>query len=320
MKALFFDGKLDYREDIQTPRRRPDEALIKVTLAGICRTDQEITRGYMGFTGIPGHEFVGVVEDDRYPELNGKRIVGEINCPCGKCATCQKGLGNHCPTRTVLGITKRHGVFAEYTMLPKSNLHEIPDSLSDEEAVFVEPLAAAIQVTTQVPISTDTEVVILGAGKLGLLIAQVIGRISQRTTLIGKHPSKLRLINDVDINLKTLKEFSKGAKKKVQLVVECTGSPAGVKLAKEIVSPRGTIVLKSTSARSTSFNFSHLVVDEVTIIGSRCGPFPSAIQMLNRGEVSVRPLISATFHLKDGTKAFREAQKKNSAKVLLSML
>ena len=317
MKALLFDGKLEYREDVRPPRRRAGEVLIRVVLAGICRTDLEITRGYMGFSGITGHEFVGLVEDDRYPELDGKRVVGEINCPCGKCETCEKGLGNHCPSRTVLGIAGRNGAFAEYTMLPNSNLHEVPDSLTDEEAVFTEPLAAAIQITRQVPIRPDTEVVILGAGKLGLLAAQVIGRISRKTTLVAKHPSKLRLIDDMDINLKTSSEFQKEAKRGARVVVECTGSSAGLKLAKEIVSPLGTIVLKSTYARNSSLNFSDVVVNEVTLIGSRCGPFPSALQMLKRGEVSVRPLISASFQLKDGIQAFQEAFKKNYTKVLL---
>lgn len=317
MKALLFNGKLEYREDVRPPRRRVGEILIKVVLAGICRTDLEITRGYMGFSGIPGHEFVGLVEDDRYPELDGKRVVGEINCPCGKCETCEKGLGNHCPSRTVLGISERNGVFAEYTMLPSSGLHEVPDPLTDEEAVFTEPLAAAIQITRQVPIGPDTEVVILGAGKLGLLAAQVIGRISSKTTLVAKHPSKLRLIDDMDINLKTSSEFQKEAKRGAPVVVECTGSTAGLKLAKEIVAPRGTIVLKSTYTRNSSLNFSDVVVNEVTLIGSRCGPFPSALQMLKRGEVSVRPLISASFQLKDGLQAFQEALKKNYTKVLL---
>lgn len=317
MKALFYDGKLHYRKDVPPPERKGGEVLVKVSLAGICRTDLEITRGYMGFRGIPGHEFVGLVEDSRYPELNGKRVVGEINCPCRQCETCQKGLGNHCPFRTVLGMLKRNGAFAEYMTLPKDNLHEIPDSLSDEEAVFTEPLAAAIQVTRQVPIGPTTEVVILGAGKLGLLIAQVIGRISQRTTLVSKHPSALRLVEGMNINLKTLNAFKKGAKKGLQVVIECTGSPAGLKLAKEIVAPRGTIVLKSTYARNASFEFSDLVINEVTLIGSRCGPFPLALRMLNRGEVSVRPLISATFRLEDGLKAFQEALNKKTVKVLL---
>ncbi len=317
MKALLFNGKLEYREDVRPPRRRVGEVLIKVVLAGICRTDLEITRGYMGFRGIPGHEFVGLVEDDRYPELDGKRVVGEINCPCGKCETCEQGLGNHCPSRTVLGIAERNGAFAEYTMLPNNNLHEVPDSLTDEEAVFTEPLAAAIQITRQVPIRPDTEVVILGAGKLGLLAAQVIGRISRKTTLVAKHPSKLRLIDDMDINLKTSSEFQNEAKRDAQVVVECTGSSTGLKLAKEIVSPRGTIVLKSTYARNSALNFSDVVVNEVTLIGSRCGPFPSALQMLKRGEVSVRPLISVSFQLKDGLQAFQEALKKNYTKVLL---
>ncbi len=319
MKALYLDGKLQYREDVKPPRRMEDEVLIKVTMAGICRTDLELIGGYMSFKGTPGHEFVGLVEDERFPDLNGKRVVGEINCPCGKCEFCERGLGNHCPSRTVLGIMERNGVHAEYALLPKRNLHEVPNSLTDEEAVFTEPLAAAIQITRQVPIGPDSEVVILGAGKLGLLIAQVIGRISNRTTLVAKHPSKLKLISDMDISLKTLSEFKKGARKRAPVVVECTGSSGGVKLAEEIVSPRGVIILKSTRSRGVSFNFSDVVVNEVTIIGSRCGPFPPAIQMLKRGEVSVLPLISATYQLKDGVKAFREASKTSSVKVLLDI-
>ena len=283
------------------PAPADGEALVRVRLAGICNTDLEIVRGYMGFEGVPGHEFVG--------EVDGRRVVGEINAACGTCDFCRRGLDRHCPNRTVLGILGRGGAFAEYLALPERNLHPVPDTLDDELAVFVEPTAAAFEILEQVPLQPDDCVALLGDGKLALLIAQVLrGRC--RLKVFGRHAEKLALLRDVEVTT--------GAPSgKFDVVVEASGSERGFQQALELVRPRGTLVLKSTVAAGAQLNLAPVVIDEVTIVGSRCGPFEPAIQALACGAVDPRLMISAVYALDEGLEAFRRAEQPGVLKVLL---
>jgi len=277
------------------------EALVKVRLAGICSTDLEIVRGYMGFRGIPGHEFVG--------EAAGQRVVGEINAACGSCALCHDGLGRHCPNRTVLGIDRRDGAFAEFLTLPLANLRPVPDKLTDELAVFVEPTAAAFEILEQVPLRPQQEVALLGDGKLALLIAQVL-RDRCRLRVFGKHAEKLALVPGVE----TTTAAPEG---QFDVVVEATGSEQGFQQALSLVRPRGTLVLKSTVAASSRLNLAPLVVNEVTVVGSRCGLFEPAIAALAAGAVDPRPFIQAEYPLEQGLAALEHAARPGTLKVLL---
>ncbi len=302
MRALIVGPQgLHLDEAHPVPEPGPDEALVRVRLAGICNTDLEIARGYMGFRGVPGHEFVG--------EVDGRRVAGEINAACGACSWCARGLGRHCPNRTVLGILGRSGAFAEYLALPRRNLHPLPDSLDDEVAVFVEPTAAAFEVLEQVPLHLEDRVALLGDGKLALLIAQVLrGRC--RLKVFGKHPEKLTILREVETTI----ERPKG---QFDVVVEATGSERGFQQALDLVRPRGTLVLKSTVAAGAQLNLAPVVVNEVTVVGSRCGPFGPAIEALASGAVDPRPLISATYPLERGLQAFQRAAAPGVLKVLL---
>lgn len=302
MKALVI-GPSGLALDPEHPQPQPaeGEALVKVRLAGICNTDIEIARGYMAFQGVPGHEFVG--------EVDGQRVVGEINAACGACDFCRQGLGRHCPSRTVLGILGRSGTFAEYLTLPQGNLRPVPDSLDDEAAVFVEPTAAAFEIVDQVPLTGEQHVALLGDGKLALLIAQVL-RTRCRLKVFGKHPEKLGVLRDIETTVdQPLGQFD--------IVVEATGSDRGFQQALSLVRPRGTLVLKSTFADRAAIDLAPLVVNEVTLVGSRCGRFEPAIAALASGEVDPRPMISATYSLADGVAAFRHAQDPGVLKVLL---
>lgn len=317
MKALFFDGRLrlDYRA--ARPQARPGEALVRVAMAGICGTDREVLKGYRGFRGIPGHEFVGVVERTgpaRF-DLAGKRVVGEINCGCGTCPYCTGGLEKHCPDRSALGIAGRDGVFAEYAVLPVKNLHVVPDRLADEEAVFVEPLAAAFQVLEQVHIRPASRVLILGDGCLGLLAAFALKGCAADVTLCGRHAGKLALASAEGINIRKSDEIRKV--REYDIVVEATGSAAGLEAALDFVKPAGTIVLKSTAAARTEIDMSRVVVDEIVIVGSRCGPFAPAIDALAYGRVAVKGLVSAVYRFEDAFSAFEKAEEPDSVKVLL---
>lgn len=316
MRAVLFDGEIKYVEDYPLPMAHPGEAFVRVSLAGICNTDQEIARGYMGFKGVLGHEFVGVVEDAESRSLIGARVVGEINCACGACAYCRRGEGAHCPTRTVLGILGRDGAFADYLRLPVVNLHPVPDSISDQEAVFVEPLAACLQIAQQVHLRPTDRVVVLGDGKLGFLAALVLASISSKLLAVGKHPSKLALLKSQGIETRLAGEVDD---RLADVVVDCTGSPTGLELAIRLVRPRGTIVLKSTVAGSSSLNLSSLVIDEITVVGSRCGPFEPAIQALQTRRVTVLPLISDTFSLDQAPMAFQRAARTEALKILFQI-
>lgn len=315
MKALCFDNKLKLG-DYPKPNRIDNEALIRVRMAGICNTDLEIVKGYGGFNGILGHEFVGIVEACNNSKLLGKRVVGEINCICGKCNYCVDGLNTHCKNRTVLGIQNHHGAFAEYLVLPEDNLHLIPENISDEEAVFVEPLASGFQITQQLHVRPLDRVVVLGDGKLGLLVAQVLHLSGCDLLVAGKHSSKLSILKNKDIRTALIGDVKKT---EADIVIESTGSPDGLDMALRLIRPKGTILLKSTIAKKGEFNLTSMVIDEITIVGSRCGPFPPAIRALEKGMIDVKPLISDIYRIDDGIDAFKEASKSGVLKILLKM-
>lgn len=318
MKAIVFDGRLNYREDCPLPK--PDkagDALIRVRIAGICNTDLEIVKGYMGFRGIPGHEFVGTVEkaDEQNRSWVGKRVVGEINCVCGACDYCVGGLPRHCPRRTTLGISGRDGAFAEYLLLPARNLHEVPDNVPDEEAVFTEPLAAAFEILEQVAVKPADRIVVLGDGKLGLLCAFVLALTEAEVALAGNNEHKLAIAREAGIAAYPADTLPMD--RRYDVVVEATGTPAGLQKALECVRPRGTIVLKSTVASTREVDLNKIVIDEVTLIGSRCGPFEPALRALSDRTINVMPLISGIFPVGDALEAFKAAGQKGSLKVLI---
>jgi threonine dehydrogenase-like Zn-dependent dehydrogenase len=316
MQAIVFDGRqARLRSDQPEPKPAAGEARVTVTLAGLCRTDLEILKGYQSFTGVMGHEFVGVVASAGRAELVGKRVVCEINCVCGKCDMCASGLRNHCRARRVIGISGRDGCFAEQIVVPELNLHPVPDDVTDEEAVFVEPLAAALQVIHQVSIEPRMQVAVLGDGRLALLAAMVLQRIGCKLLVVGKHPEKMTQFERRHIVCKPQSEIRLAADQDV--IVECTGRPEGLALALRMVRPRGRIVLKSTYARGEPLDLSPMVVNEVTVIGSRCGGFPEAISLLARREVEVGSMIWRTFRLGQFEKAVAEAAKPRAMKVLL---
>jgi threonine dehydrogenase-like Zn-dependent dehydrogenase len=316
MRALVFNKNLTYTDDYPAPVPVKGEALIRVTHAGICNTDLEITRGYMGFQGIPGHEFAGIVEKTDSKSLIGTRVVGEINISCGSCPECLKNLGNHCRKRSVLGILNKDGIFAEYATLPVNNLHKLPVEVSDEEAVFVEPLAAAFEILEQVSINASHKVCVLGDGKMGILVAQVLSTTGCNLLVSGHHREKLSILDEMDI--KTVrKEQLPGAR--FDIVVDCTGSRTGIETALNIVRPGGTVVVKTTVAKKGHVDLNKVVVNEITLIGSRCGPFPAAIKAIKAGSVDLSPLISRTFPLDEGVRAFQYASDKNSLKVVIDI-
>lgn len=303
-----------FQPNYQPPEPRPGEIPVRILKAGVCETDLQLIRGYMGFQGVLGHEFVGIAKAGRF---KGQRVAGEINCPCGSCDTCRKGLGNHCPHRTVVGILNHDGVFAETVCLPEANLHPIPDSLSDDEAVFVEPVAAAFQIPAQLDLAAFDEVLVLGDGRLGNLSAQVLHKAGCRVRVIGKHPEKLDRLTRLGIDTALLETVR--LEPSADLVVDCTGSPSGLSAALSLVRPRGTVVLKTTTAAETGPNLAAAVIHEVTVVGSRCGPFPRAIEALAAGEIEVNSLVSARFPLSEITTALECAQSPGVLKVLLDI-
>jgi threonine dehydrogenase-like Zn-dependent dehydrogenase len=315
MRALHFDGRRLACVESAAPSAGPGEAIVQVRLAGICSTDLQILAGYMGFTGIPGHEFVGQVVEGP-GEWAGRRVVGEINYACGECPTCRRGLGRHCPHRRVMGILGADGAFAEHLALPVANLHAVPDGVADEAAVFTEPLAAAFSVLEQVAVGPGMAVTVLGDGKLGLLCAQVLAGTGASVTLVGKHAANLALVASQGVGGVLLAGWAPDAA--ADCVVEATGSPAGLELAMAAVRPRGTLVLKSTVAEPHSLSLAPLVINEVTVVGSRCGLFPPALAALAAGSVAVTPLIDATYRLADGIAAVAHAARPGARKVLLA--
>jgi alcohol dehydrogenase len=315
MKAISFHGQLELI-DAPIPRRH-GEALIQVSLAGICQTDIEITKGYMGFQGILGHEFVGTIIECPHSEQRGRRVVGEINIPCGACDLCRKGLGKHCRTRDVVGIHNRSGAFAEYISVPMQNLHFIPDSVGNEIAVFTEPIAAALEILEQIKIKPSSKVLIIGDGRLGLLSAMVIRLMGCNLFLVGRHPEKTRIFHQLGGSIMELSDLDTCCKN-FDIVIEASGNPSGLYTALQAVRPLGCIVLKSTYAGGINLNLSQLVVDEVTILGSRCGPFEPALRLMEQGLIDPTPLITNIYPVDQYEKAFIKAQSKDAIKVLIS--
>lgn len=319
MRAVVFDNGLKLDKNYAKPSPRKGEALIKVNTIGICNTDYEITKGYMGYKGVLGHEFTGVVEeinaDDK--SLLNKRVVGEINCGCGECEWCNQGLERHCPNRSTLGIWQREGCFAEYVCLPVKNLLEIPENVSDEEAVFTEPLAAALEILEQIHIPPYKKIAVLGDGKLGLMIALALNAAGLDLILIGKHENKLEIAQKQGVKTKLLSDVE--IKKEYDFVVEATGSISGFETSLALTKPRGTLILKSTIAASKEFNFAPVVVDEITIVGSRCGQFAPALRLLESGRIDVKPLISDIFEFDESIAAFERNKEKSSIKVIVKV-
>ncbi len=329
MHALVVDGKQVKLSPSQAPPQpTADEALIRPLRMGICSTDLELVKGYMGFKGVLGHEFVGIVEAvnvsgasaaaKRARKLEGQRVVGSINCVCGKCDMCQSGLREHCRSRTVLGIQGRDGCFAQHFTLPVQNLLPVPPGIDDDHAVFTEPLAAAYQILRQLRIEGRPFITVLGDGRLGLLCAQVMSQLNATVRLVGKHPAKMALCEKWGVKHRPLDEV--GLRADQDIVVDCTGRASGLAVAMKMVRPRGTIVLKSTvatDAKSPAIDLSPLVIHEINLIGSRCGPFPEALAALAAKRIDVVSLISRRMKLADGVEALRTAARPDVIKVLL---
>ena len=313
MQALWLENNQISLRDISRPQR-DDEALIKIRKAGICSTDLELVKGYYPYTGVLGHEFVGEVVDAPDKTWVGVRVVGDINAVCGKCEACLNGRPTHCENRTVLGIANRDGVFAEYTTLPLENLHRVPDSVPDEMAVFTEPLAAALEIQQQIQIKPADRVLLVGAGRLGQLIAQTLALTGCDLHVVARHPYQQNLLSARGIRLIAEADIQP---RKWDVVVEATGSPDGFNLARKAVRPRGVMVLKSTYKGEMNVNFSPLVVDEITIIGSRCGPFEPALRLMEKREVDPTVLIAAQYKLSETLKGFEYAAQPGVLKVLI---
>ncbi|CAN5881818.1 alcohol dehydrogenase catalytic domain-containing protein [soil metagenome] len=315
MKALRVEKNKIAVRDIELPERG-QEAIVRVLLSGICNTDLEITRGYAGFNGTIGHEFVGIVEHAADDKLVGQRVVGEINAGCGECELCGTGDPRHCPKRTVLGILGRDGAHADFLQLPLVNLLPVPEKMADEHAVFAEPLAAACGIMERTPVTKDTNVAVIGDGKLGLLCAQAMALTGAPVLLIGKHPEKLRIAERRGIETATAKKAI-GRKREFDVVVEASGSASAFHTAVGLLRPRGVLVLKSTFQGTTEINAATIVVDEISIIGSRCGRLAPALDLLKKGAIDVDSLISEEYPLRDGVLAMDRAAKKGILKVLL---
>ena len=313
MRALVFDRKLEFRGDYPDPVASPNESIVRVSVAGICGTDLEIARGYMQYRGVPGHEFAGRVAKSHDASLRGKRVVGEINAGCGRCAMCSASLARHCPNRTVLGILGRDGTFAEFLRLPDVNLIPIPDSISDEVAVFAEPLAAAYEIFEQVHLARNQTIIVIGDGRLGALVALTLKGEKYVPLVAGHHREKLARLSE--LGLETAEESS--VRDKFDVVIECSGSESGFRRAIELVRPRGKIILKSTAAAASEINLAPIVVNEIMVIGSRCGRFQPALDALAAGKIDPRPLIDGNFALDDGVAAFEAAQNPLNFKILL---
>jgi threonine dehydrogenase-like Zn-dependent dehydrogenase len=315
MRAIMLDSSgVSLKSAYPTPVPRDGEVLVRVLRAGICETDLQLIRGYMGFRGVLGHEFVGVAEAGPFA---GRRVVGEINCSCGACETCRAGRPSHCPHRTVIGILNHDGAFADFISVPERNLHVVPDEIPTDAAVFTEPVAAACQIPAQLQIRSTDRVAVLGDGRLGNLCAQVLAHSASNVIVIGKHPEKLALLKTLGLSTALLSDMPLDGS--MDIVVDCTGSESGLSAALELVRPRGTIVLKTTIAGTQTIALAPIVIDEVTVIGSRCGPFDEALAALADGRVSVAPLISARFDLSNGVEALDHARTRPVLKVLLDV-
>jgi len=314
MRAIVLEDQAVYQDSRPEPVARPGEVMVRVLQAGVCETDLQLIKGYMGFRGVLGHEFVGVAESG---PLAGQRVVGEINCACRTCDTCKAGLQTHCPNRTVLGILNHDGAFADRIAVPQVNLHAVPDSISTDVAVFTEPVAAAYQIPAQLSIARGDRIVVLGDGRLGNLCAQVLAGLSDHVIVVGKHPEKLALLQARGIATALVTDAI--GERMADIVVECTGSDTGLPTALKLVRPRGTIVLKTTVAGTQTLPWAPFVIDEVTLVGSRCGPFDRALEGLAQGQVDVLPLITDRFDLSQGLAALQRAQVRPVLKVLVDV-
>jgi alcohol dehydrogenase len=306
-------GRVEVRRQ-PLPRVPKGFARIRLLCAGICSTDLELQRGYYGFSGTPGHEFVGEVTEAEDPTWIGKRVAGEINLACGVCEWCARDLGRHCPHRTVLGIVKHPGAFREFLTLPVENLHPVPAAISDEQAVFIEPVAAACEILDQVRVLAGTRVAVLGDGKLGLLVAQVLAAHGARVHLLGRHKEKMKLVESARITTELMAKKGPG---RAPMVVDATGSAEGLRAAIAMCEPRGTVVMKSTVHGLVKLDTAPAIVNEITLIGSRCGRFEPAMQLLASGKVRVDRMISERFPLDRAKEAFARAAAKGVLKILL---
>lgn len=320
MKALVFDDKLKLDLNYPMPKIKDDEVLIKTSMVGICNTDYEITKGYMGYKGVLGHEFVGVVSEvgaNCDKNLIGKRVVGEINCACNDCEMCHKNLQRHCPNRSTLGIWQKDGCFSEYFTLPKENVLTISDNIDDITATFCEPLAAAYEILEQIHIKPDDKVAILGDGKLGLCISLIFKAMNVDYTHIGKHLDKLEISKNLGAKIKLVSELDEKDMKSFDVVVEATGSTGGFETSAALVKPRGILVLKSTIVAREGLNLASIVVDEITIQGSRCGQFKPVLRLLEDKRIDVSPLVSGIYDVDDFKEAFDKNSQKGTLKVLV---
>lgn len=319
MKAIVFDENLKLDKNYEKPVPQKGEALIKVSLAGICNTDFEITKGYMGYKGILGHEFVGVVEEinDEDKSLLGKRVVAEISYGCHKpdCEWCNQGLVRHCPDRHTIGIWRKDGCFAEYITLPLEVLFEVPENVSNEQVVFVEPLAAACEILEQLHIQPIQKVLVQGDGKLGLTTALTLNAFNYDVTLVGKHQNKLNIAKAQGVKTILLDDLD--VKPEWEVVVEATGSISGFETAMALTKPRGTLVLKSTVAGSKEFNLAPIVINEITVLGSRCGQFKPALRLLENNRIDFKSFISGIYAVDDAIEAFEKNKDKDTLKVLI---
>lgn len=317
MRALHWDGTVARVVDRPPPSASERTAVIDVHVAGVCNTDLEIVKGYMGFRGVLGHEVVGTVAEGP-PAWQGRRVVAEINFACGSCAMCSRGLGRHCPTRTVMGIAGADGAMAERVAVPIDNLHAVPDAVPDDIAVFTEPLAAAFEILEQIHVKPRTRALVLGDGKLGLLVAQVLHIAGARVLVVGKHERKLAVLRARGIETIHRDAWESGPPEPAPLVVEATGSADGLARAARVTLPRGTLVLKSTVAGASQLHLAELVVNEITVVGSRCGSFEPALRALETGSVDVRSLIAARVPLDRADEALRAAAEPGALKVLIA--
>lgn len=316
MQGVWLENRsIQFVSNLNVPEVNQGEALVRVRLAGICGTDLQMLQGYYPFRGIPGHEFVGdVVESPKNPAMVGSRVVGSINIGCGDCDLCLAGLNNHCRQRQVLGIRNHDGAFAEYLTLPLSNLYQVKDSISDDEAVFAEPIAAALQILHQVDIGTEDSVLVIGAGRLGQLIAQVLQTTGCQLSVVARHRNQSQLLHDRDIHTIAETELPQAT---ATIAIDASGSPSGLAAAQQAIRPKGTIVVKSTYKGKTEFDFSKIVVDEINLVGSRCGIFPPALELLEKQRIDPKPLIDARYHFHQAAQAFEHAQQPGTMKILL---
>jgi threonine dehydrogenase-like Zn-dependent dehydrogenase len=313
MRALILDTDLRLKPDYPDPRKQAGESLVKVRLAGICGTDLELARGYMGYRGVLGHEFVGEVVESARSELAGNRVVGEINAACGRCDSCIAGMGRHCPNRTVLGILGRDGCFADYITLPDENLLVVPDSVPDELAVFAEPIAVAYEVFEQTRICRNESIAVFGDGRLGATVAMVLKAEDYAPVVGGHHREKLARLAEIGLATAIEADLKPG----YDVAIDCTGSATGLRRAMELVRPRGRIILKSTAADAAALNLAPIVINEITLVGSRCGRFAPALSAIEAGKIDPRPLISAVYRPEQALEAFAAAAQSPNFKVLL---